>query len=374
MTMKSKKRNKAKKLAITIKNGSHYFRPMINGKRVSFNLQTRNYGEAVTKACEILKNQLSFSYKGSLKAAINEFIKHKEEKNRFSANSLIGKKGILMDFAKIVGMTIPIGTLSPSHISKFFTAKCDCAESTKAGYQATLHSFLTWCIDEKKLFIEASKKALQSYTYTIQARKNYLTLEEIQEVINASADDEITYILICGAFLGCRKDEIINSRSCWFKFDAATPVCDIQNLDKSGAEKLGLDPFKVKSKQREVAISPSVHNWLKSFVLGKEQYVIAPDRRKGKHRYRYDYRKKYEAFVKKVSPNKDFGSHTLRHSFATNLAMKNTAIGFIARYLGDSVETTERHYAQFLPTVQSVEVLTINLMPKPAPQPEDLAA
>jgi hypothetical protein len=347
---------------------------MINGKRKNFKLDTKDYGEAVTRSLNILENAKSFSYKGSLEAAINEFIAHKEEKNRFSANSLVGKKGILTDFAKIVGKNIPIGTLSPTHISRFFAAKNNCTESTKAGYQATLQSFLTWCIDEKKLFIEASKKALQSYTYTIQARKNYLTLEEIQKVIDASTDEEITYILICGAFLGMRKDEIINSRSCWFKFDVATPNCFIQNLDKAAAEKLALDPFKVKSKQREVAISPSVIAWLKNFVSAKEQYVIAPDRRKGKHRYRYDYRKKYEAFVKKVSPNKDFGSHTLRHSFATNLAMKNTAIGFIARYLGDSVETTERHYAQFLPTVQSVEVLTINLMPKPALQPENLAA
>ena len=308
------------------------------------------------------------------KSLRNQFIAHKEEKNRFSANSLVGKRGILTDFAKIIGKNIPIGTLSPTHISKFFSAKSDCAESTKAGYKATLQSFLTWCIDEKKLFIEASKKALKDYDYTIQARHKFLSLEEIQEVINASTDDEIKYILICGAFLGCRKDEIINSRSCWFEFDASTPVCFIQNLDKVTATKSGLDPFKVKSKERRVPISPSVLQWLKNFVSTKVDYCLSPDSRKGKHRYRYDYRTKYEAFVKKVSPNKDFGSHTLRHSFATNLAMKNTAIGFIAQYLGDSVKTTERHYAQFLPTVQSVEVLTINLMPKPALEPEDLAA
>lgn len=363
--MRKRKSNRPKKLAITCKNGLYSFRPMINGKRKNFKLDTKDYGEAVTRSLNILENAQSFSYKGSLEAAINEFIAHKEEKNRFSANSLIGKKGILTDFAKIVGKNIPIGTLSPAHIIRFFSAKSNCTESTKAGYQGTLQSFLTWCIDEKKLFIEASKKALQSYTYTIQARKNYLTLEEIQEVINASNDEEITYILICGAFLGMRKDEIINSRNSWFEFDSSTPVCFIQSLDKVTAEKLGLDQFKTKSKERRVPISPSILAWLKGFVAGKEHYVIAPDRRKGKHRYRYDYRKKYEAFVKKVSPDKDFGTHTLRTSFATNLAMNNTAIGFIAQYLGDSVKVTERHYAQFLPTTKSVEVLTVNLSQNP---------
>jgi hypothetical protein len=82
-------------------------------------------------------------------------VNFKGQTNTFSENSLIGKKGILVDFAKIVGKTIPIGTLSPIHISRFFSAKSECAESTKAGYKATLQSFLTWCIDEKKLFIES---------------------------------------------------------------------------------------------------------------------------------------------------------------------------------------------------------------------------
>jgi integrase len=337
---------------------------MINRKRVSFNLQTKDYGEAVTKALEILKNKQNYSYKGSLEAAINEFIKHKEGKNKFTSNSATGKKGILMNFAKIVDPTVPISTLSPAHISRFFTVKGDCAESTKAGYKATLQSFLTWCIDEKKLFIEPSRESLKAYSYEFQARKNYLSLEEIQKLINASTDNEITYILICGAYLGMRKNEIINSRSCWFKFDAATPVCYIQNLDKSNAEKLGLDPFKVKSKQREVPISPSIHEWLKKFLSDKPEYALAPNSRKGNHRYRYDYRKKFETFVKKASPEKDFGSHTLRTSFATNLAMNNTAIGFIEEYLGDSVKTTEKHYAQFLPTTKSVETLTVDLTKK----------
>jgi len=343
-----------------IKGGIYQYRSQIGGVRRSVSLQTANEAEAISKALRI-KECLPFNYKGSLEAAINEYISFKEQREKYSENSSIGKKGILNCFADIVGKNMPIATLSPSHIDSYFTAKAKCAVSTKAGYKATIQSFLTWCINEKKLFIEESRKALKSYEYTIQAKKNYLTLEEIQKVIDASTDDEITYILICGAFLGMRKDEIINSRKSWFKFVNNTPVCSIQNLDKSSAEKLGLNPFKVKSMEREVPITPSIHLWLKNFVSGKEHYVLAPNKRKRKHRYRYDYRKKYEAFVKRVSPDKDFGSHTLRHSFATNLAMKNTTIGFIARYLGDSVETTERHYAQFLPTTQSVEVLTVNL-------------
>lgn len=90
---------------------------------------------------------------------------------------------------------------------------------------------------------------------------------------------------------------------------------------------------------------------------------MAPERRTGKSRYRYDFRKKFNSLVKKVFPTKTVGTHTLRHSFTTNLAINNTAIGFIAQYLGDSVKTTEKHYAHFLPTRESVDVLKFQIAP-----------
>ncbi len=90
---------------------------------------------------------------------------------------------------------------------------------------------------------------------------------------------------------------------------------------------------------------------------------MAPDSRTSKSRYRYDFRKKFDSLVAKVFPTKSVGTHTLRHAFATNFAINNTAIGFIAKYLGDSVKTTEKHYAQFLPTRESVDVLKFHIAP-----------
>ncbi len=177
-----------------------------------------------------------------------------------------------------------------------------------------------------------------------------------------SLRNQLGYILICGAFLGLRKNEIINSRSSWFKFDQNVPECFVQNLEKTKAQELNLDLFRIKNrKERRIPISPNVLPWLKQYVSTMEQYCIKPDYRRGKNRYRYDYKRKFNAHVKKIFPQKKIGSHTLRHSFATNLAINNTAIGFIAAYLGDSVKTTEEHYAQFLPTVRSVEALKIEL-------------
>jgi len=358
------KRKAKKTLGIWQKDsGLWYYRKQIGGKRYSVPLNTKDYAEALSRALKI-KDTESINYKGSMESAIAEFIKFKVATGKYSSFSAEDKKGSLIRFAKHVGLTLPVQTLTPKHIRSFFELKSSCAESTKSGYKATLQSFFTWCIEEKKLFLHECKRALQGYKFQTCARKDYLTLQEVQTLINSCKDDESTFIVICGAFLGMRKNEIIHSRKSWFDFDSLVPVCFIQNLDKTSAARMGLDPFRIKNgKERRVPINSCVREWLKEFVSTKDHYCIASQKRAGKTRYRYNYDKKFSGLVNKVFPEKDIASHTLRHSFATNLAINNTSIGFIAQYLGDSVRTTEKHYAQFLPTVTSVDVMKIDFKP-----------
>jgi integrase len=163
-----------------------------------------------------------------------------------------------------------------------------------------------------------------------------------------------------------RKNEIINSRKAWFEFEAIEPSCFIQNLDKTKAEKLGLDPFRIKNGvQRRVPLHGYVLEWLKNFVSTKDQYCLAPTKRKGKAPYRYNYEKKYKNFLKKVYPDefkaaeKCIASHLFRRSFGTNLAGDGVAIGHIAKMIGDSVPTTAKHYAQYIPSAQTINSMKV---------------
>lgn len=343
--------------------GWWYFRRMVNGVRVNTPLRTQDYEEARSLALKILDGQ-SNNYKGSVHAAIDEFIRFKVNRQIFTEESARGKKGVLMDFAKIVGATIPVKTVSAKDISRFFDLKKTCAESTKDGYKTILQSFVSWCIDEKGLFLEPCRKALQGFNFVTVARKEFLTMDEIQQLLHATDDEDLKYIIACGAFLGMRKKEIINSKAWWFEFEATVPVCFIQGLAETEAKKKGLDPFRIKNnKERRVPISTCALEWLKAYVGSKQDYCLSPESRKKKARYRYDYKRKYTKLVKEVFPKRRINTYTLRHSFATNLALGNTAIGFIAKYLGDSVKTVEKHYAQYLPTTKSVEVLKIEFPP-----------
>lgn len=364
MTKKNHKNKNTKKLkGLWLKGGWWYFRTTIGGKRKHFALRTMNFQEAISKALKIIDSQpLNFS--NSLESGINEFIEFKLRKGLYTKQSAVSKKGILLDFCRNIGTNPPLGTLSPNHIRSFFDYKRHLASSTKDGYQIAIQSFLSWCIDEKHLLLDECRKEIKSYKFKSTARKDFLCTEEMQLLLNSCDDEDMKYIVICGGILGMRKNEIIHSRKCWFEFNSSVPVCFIQNLEPHNAQKMGLDSFRIKNgNERRVPISSSALEWLKSYVSTNDQYSLAPDSRTGKSRYRYDFRKKFDSLVKKVFPSKSVGTHTLRHAFATNLAINNTTIGFIAKYLGDSVKTTEKHYAQFLPTRESVDVLKFQIAP-----------
>ena len=172
------------------KNGWWYYRTTIAGKRRCFALHTRSEADAVSLALRIRESQ-PFNYKNSLEAAIHEFIQFKGNREVYSEQSQIGKKGILLNFAKIVGESIPVGTLSSKHIQSYFDEKSHCAESTKDGYHAALQSFISWGISEKHLQWEQCKKALKTYNFQTFARKEHLSMEEVETLLNSCDDDEL---------------------------------------------------------------------------------------------------------------------------------------------------------------------------------------
>ena len=348
------------------KNGVWQFRHSPRGaKRVSVSLQTRDEGEAVSKALKI-KDAEPINFKGSLEAAIEEFFRFKKRGGKFTDFSARNKKGDLKRFAENCPQGLRLAHLSPKQIHAFFDLKADLSDDTKAGYKRILSSFISWCIEEKSLRMEDCRTALKKYKFRTVARTGHFNAHDLDRALMESKDEELTYIIICSGFLGMRKNEIINSRKAWFEFDAVEPCCFIQNLDKTRAEKLGLDPFRIKNGvQRRVPLHGYILHFLKYFVSSKDQYCIAPTKRKGKAPYRYNYEKKYKNFLKKVyaeefkKAEKCIASHLFRRSFGSNLAGDGVDIGHIAKMIGDSVPTTAKHYAQYIPSARTINCMKV---------------
>jgi integrase len=87
---------------------------------------------------------------------------------------------------------------------------------------------------------------------------------------------------------------------------------------------------------------------------------LASDKRRGKSRYRFDPKKKFDAFMQRNGVG-HITLHDLRRSFATNLAINNMNIEKIAKLIGDSIKVTEDNYAKYLPRRFELDFLTIGL-------------
>jgi len=87
--------------------------------------------------------------------------------------------------------------------------------------------------------------------------------------------------------------------------------------------------------------------FLKKYGL-RYPYLLQPDVKQGKHRYRFDFRRAFFDYMKAqgvpwISP------HVMRHSFASICASKGIDIYRIATWLGDDVRVVQRHYAKLRP-------------------------
>jgi integrase len=343
------------------KTGVFYFRPQVQGKRKARSLMTKDHAVALERALK-LQNQLPSNIPNSIGTLLDAYILAKrKEHSRFSSSD---KHSILKRFADKFGECTPLESVLASDLEDYFKVDMEhLAESTLAGYESTIRAFLNWCQQMKRVNTRTLLECLDEFEYDFQPRENFLPQKEVVRLVkqcDQEAEDfsDIKYVIICAGFMGMRKNEIIESKSDWFNFE--TGFCKIKKCDSYTARVRGLDEFQVKNKKyRDVPISGAITEWLKSFTQGKE-YVLASDKRRGKSRYRFDPKKKFDAFMDRNGVG-HITLHDLRRSFATNLAINDVNIGKIAELIGDSIKTTEKNYAKYFPSQSHVDLLTVGL-------------
>lgn len=341
--------------------GVFYFRPQVQGKRVARSLQTKNHTEALARALR-LRDQFPSRIPNSIGALLDAYILAKSKKHsRFSSTD---KQSVLKRFADRFGDCTPLESVLAPDLREYFEVEMEhLAESTLAGYESTIRAFLNWCQKEKGVDANRLLGCLDEFEYDFQPRENFLRQSEVVNLVKQCDQEtedfsDIKYVIVCAGFMGMRKNEIIESKAEWFNFD--TGFCKIKKCDSYTARVRGLDEFQVKNKKdRDVPISGAIFEWLKSFTQGKE-YVLASDKRRGKSRYRFDPKKKFDAFMERNGAG-HITLHDLRRSFATNLAINNVNIGKIAALIGDSIKTTEKNYAKYVPSQSDVDLLTAGL-------------
>jgi integrase len=152
----------------------------------------------------------------------------------------------------------------------------------------------------------------------------------VDTLIAECRDDALRFVLFCGFHAGMRKEEVIEARPEWF--DLA-----------SGHVHIGPTPTWIPKdrERRSVPLSPSFRLFLAGYGL-PSPYMLAPKVKRGRARYRYDFRRPFQAHLKACGVRCTF--HDARRTFASLLVSAGVSIYKVAKYLGDGVGVVEKHY------------------------------
>lgn len=161
------------------------------------------------------------------------------------------------------------------------------------------------------------------------ARERFLTAEEVQrlrDAIEKSRNPQLKYIVPLLLLLGCRKQELIESR--WTDFDLAHRTWRIP-MSKSG-------------KARHVPLSSAVLSILAQLPRFEGSPFVIPNPETLKpyvqiHRS-WDY-------ARKAAGLPEVRMHDLRHSMASNMVNSGRSIYEVAKVLGHSQLKTSQRYA-----------------------------
>lgn len=184
-----------------------------------------------------------------------------------------------------------------------------------------------------------------------EIRPLFIEKERLDKILYKTTNEMIRNIFIFGFNTGCRLGEIVNMR--W------------QNIDlNSKTIQVGDNDFTTKSrKQRIIPMNLAIFVLLKKLkgnIHNPKLHVFCKD---GGFPYNREYvSRRFKIACRAAGLPEEIHFHTLRHSFASNLAMKGVSIVTIKELLGHSSIITTQIYshANFESLKSAVDTLNIN--------------
>jgi integrase len=328
-----------------------------NGKRYAISLKTEDEAAAVQEKAKVLatiKKHGSDAYsptrgKGEAPRPVDDVIDQylDDAKNRTKKAMRPGTakniKLMLKLFCKESGIHHR-HELSVAKMTDWIKAKKRVGRSTETlrSYSRDLRAWLRWLIDQGLL--PANTPMLEMPDAPPVGRKNWLEQSKVDEIIVAAAEDkDLLFALHCGFSAGLRRDEISEARVEWF--DLKDGRLDISSNAAFVTKDRDARPIPLKRPFRE---------FLEAYLAERSNgYVLAPDKKKGKGKYRFDMNRRLRTHFKNCGVRCSW--HDMRRSFASNLVSKGESIYIVSKWLGDLVAVTEKSYAHLLPAAGNID-------------------
>ncbi|HIJ74115.1 MAG TPA: site-specific integrase [Candidatus Hydrogenedentes bacterium] len=162
----------------------------------------------------------------------------------------------------------------------------------------------------------------------------FLNQEQIEKLLAAAEEynENVFLGIALGVYAGMRRREISFATWEWI------------NFDRKLISIVGDGHFAVKDWE---ARTLPLHGRLAEILWPRRRpdgYILAPEAEPGVYRYRYDFRKVFDAVKRQVGPDW-LTVHVLRHTFASQLAAAGVSLYKIAQWLGHANVKTTQIYA-----------------------------
>lgn len=224
--------------------------------------------------------------------------------------------------------------------------------ATIAGYLRYAQSLCSWAAKEGIIRRSPFEGAGDLFPKKLPTKRaNFCTKEERDRLIQGCDHLDLQAVLFFGFHAGLRRNEILNLRPSWLLRAPDGSPTHIHVREDDGKD--GTTQFTIKDGEPKVIpmTRPLVEFVVRHRLHEREPYLVAPEIRGGGYRYRWDFKRRWETYMRNqgvvhVTP------HTMRHTFVTLLLSappeKRPSLLHLERWTGDSVETLKKHYAHLL--------------------------
>ncbi len=322
--------------------------PVRGGKQVRVPLNTESEDVAAVMALQMMQ-EAPLQQAGDFAGEVVAYVKEARERETLSGTFAPTRRCMLEAFARDMSVS-RVEDVTTKLVADWMVVLRrpknqdgrGCKPETIRSYVYHLRAFYRWLMKKHKLRVNPAAgielgKPVRTW------RKDFVVTATVRKLIAEAPDDDLRFILFCGMQEGFRKLEIVEAVPAWFRLGTGP---------RRGCIVIGqTETFKPKDRdERTIPLTTEFEQFLRRYLAAlpaDARWVLRPEKRHRKHRYRYDFRKPFADYMK--AQGVKCTAHDMRRSFVSNKLIENGALlPKLAKWTGDDVKTMMDHYAHLL--------------------------
>lgn len=318
---------------VALRGNIYWYRGVVKGVVVQESLGTRDEAVAITKAKEVIRRARMDAINNpppdddSAATAIADFVASRKALG-LRPLRLVHLRDKFAKAFRVMNCSTP-AAVTQAHVKRWMEGYKN-FNTRKVNFH-DLSRIFRWLIEQKRLESNPCDGLELPLIIPRPVRRRFLTPEQAERVMTTPCAPDLRFALFCMLHAGLRYGEVCAARPDWFDLNAG--ILHIAG-DKTWRTKTGAD--------RSVPLTRRFVEFLATYGQ-RSPYMLRPEKKTGSYVYRVDLRKAFAAHLKACGVVCTY--HDLRRTFASLHVSAGTPIYIVAKWLGDTINVTEMHYA-----------------------------